>query len=457
MSGKLRDPRLTSSGRGYIEPFIDEMDAMAKHYGFKAYPVVLIKDMANIASGGKIIKNTTLGITTQQHSRLVSDLSNIDMGKNHSDILTAEESYCQNIQALASLPWNTIPGQTPLAKAFVVLSLLCKSGFDPTQGNCPGGIRMMGDRIKQYNDMQSTDQKMQDALQSGKEAGHENDPNKTFIEAIDFLTKNHHWVWERVSRQLELAKTFNARRSISFKADSSGDEVKYRGIEDINEIQAIAPFEWTPGMFDDDLLLLKLVQGDCDIRERGHRLQNKQLMYIVVDASGSMMSNMDSRDNPMTCPARKASGIIYNRLKSVVEGDAALFVRFFSVGFVGDLHKIFDEADALKYLKRFSDGKGNLGSYNGGGTDIPRALKDGLTEIKQLMDGYKEKGFVRPELVLVTDGECDCRSVSRLDFLRAKARLHYIELTSSDRGGRRFSNMPLARLASATGGIYAKF
>jgi uncharacterized protein with von Willebrand factor type A (vWA) domain len=145
---------------------------------------------------------------------------------------------------------------------------------------------------------------------------------------------------------------------------------------------------------------------------------------MLIDVSGSM----NSVERIGT-----ACGILMNRLKAVVAGDAELYYRFFD-GDAYEEHCVRTKAEALEAMRRVL--KKN---FSGGSTSIDNALRAGIRGVHAKL---KEGSLIKPHIVVVSDG-CDQISVT-------KSELGDVVLHAFLCGG---SNETLTSLAKASKGV----
>jgi uncharacterized protein with von Willebrand factor type A (vWA) domain len=183
----------------------------------------------------------------------------------------------------------------------------------------------------------------------------------------------------------------------------------------------------TPNLFN-----YRAVTNQYMIRERGRFLEKKQLLYVLVDCSGSMIEDGHTRIN-------MAAGILVNRLMAVAKGDANVYWCFFDtvnheVTFVDNKAKA--HASISKVIE--------VGQYDGGGTNFDVAIKSAVEHIESLKETMQ---FAKPEIFMVTDGGCRC-SLKREDLKGVK--LHAGIVADENPA-------QLKALVGATGGAYIEF
>jgi uncharacterized protein with von Willebrand factor type A (vWA) domain len=228
-------------------------------------------------------------------------------------------------------------------------------------------------------------------------------------------------VWLKVSRQLDKLARMKVAKSVKVLPDPEGDEVRVRPIAHLGEINRLQKTEWAlPSVY----RAYRLVSRTAMVRERVRREEKQQLLYMIIDCSGSMGDGQR---------IAKAGGVLMNRLKAVVAGEAQMFVRFFD-------SRCYEErfasnaAEAKEMTRRFEDK-----NFSGGSTNISGCVREAQRRIEEIV---AEGKVTRPELVVVTDGD-DTISLTTDDLRGTKMHAFVVER----------SNSALTDLAIKTGGI----
>lgn len=227
----------------------------------------------------------------------------------------------------------------------------------------------------------------------------------------------------KIKRNLDSMAKFKVSRINKFKTDPDGDEIRYRPIKDISEIDKLHPSEWN---YSSRYIMCRMVTGQAPVRERVRRIERKQYLYILCDCSGSM------KDNKRFF---KAGGVIMNRLQSVIHGDAEVTISFFD----DKIRKTLDAKNAIQAKEMMSQIKKK--NFSGGGTAIANCVSDAIKRIQKTIQ--ENPTLTKQELIIITDG-CDNTSSLSLDKL-AGIRLHTFVV-----GG---ENNHLIQLARKNGGV----
>ena len=228
-------------------------------------------------------------------------------------------------------------------------------------------------------------------------------------------------VWLQVSRHLDKLARMRTAKSVKVIPDIEGEDVRQRPIESFSEMSRLPAPEWA---LPPSLRNYRIATRAIQVRERVKREEKQQLFYVLIDCSGSMVGNR----------IHKAGGVLMNRLKAVVAGDAHIFVRFFDSRLFEE-HHADTPAAAKKLMKRFQQQ-----NFSGGGTKIVACARNALERIDEIQ---QEGKLTRPELVIVTDGEDNVSSLKLEDFRQTRMHAFVVER----------SNEELTQLARGTGGV----
>ena len=454
----------TNSPSNYISPSELDIREAAERVGLNTYSPQLVRDIANIAAGGNVIPSI------QWIDKLKSQVKTPDVNDNgsydykvythyaktayttqHADfareqeedrMIKANERVCEFIR---SLDMSKIAGNSPLDKAVLTLKAIaasdCSNGSDDFDGEdlpifsdkradkAADSINNIFDTITSLDDIETAlleDDDSEDNEDSeDKEGGSGHGSNMRTVSMLQDMT-NGGQDWVNVARNLENLTRFRVSKSNVFKPDIEGDDIQKRQIAGLHEIGKISEIEYAlPSVY----RMLKVITGQTLIKERVSREDKQQLLYVIIDCSGSM----NYGDNAIN----KAGGVLFNRLKAVVKEEAQMYFRFFDTKLFKE-HFAGDKTQARACMKLFKNS-----AYNGGGTDIPSCLREAVDRIQTLLkDG---KVSERPELVIVTDGEDDVKELSPIEFTRHNLRLHVFNVGQT--------NKRLAQLARDTGGV----
>jgi uncharacterized protein with von Willebrand factor type A (vWA) domain len=131
----------------------------------------------------------------------------------------------------------------------------------------------------------------------------------------------------------------------------------------------------------------------------------------------------------------KATGVVMNRLKAVLSGDAEVWVSLFDTS-LGRVRHAATPAEARELIAEFA-----RGNFTGGGTDIAAAVKAAHAFIEEKMKAGE--ALYRPEIVVLTDDDTSAGNVRPAEI--PGTRVHGFAMETR--------NPALVKLAEATGGV----
>jgi uncharacterized protein with von Willebrand factor type A (vWA) domain len=223
----------------------------------------------------------------------------------------------------------------------------------------------------------------------------------------------------RISRLLR-DKKFEAKKARKFRETATGKIRKRVLMTDYGQLPKVAP-RLAFGLPNFDV---RLATKDLHVQVKGEYIESKQLLYVLLDESGSM-------DTSFRRAAAKA--VLLNRLEAVAKGEAVLFFTFFDDSCSQEFR--VEAAAEARELWHTVEKCG----FNGGGTDIDGCLRKVVERIQAI---EKEGRYRAPEICIVTDGE-DSVGLQKGNLNGYK--LHSFVIDSQ--------NNKLIRLAEETGGL----
>ncbi|MEI8269813.1 MAG: hypothetical protein WCG45_00430 [bacterium] len=433
----------------YISPSREEMREVAQKVGLSKFSPDLAADIANIAAGGKVLPPSAY---KEQVKKSVEEklsapdssgewrLSNGSYTKSRSekllDAVEAAVRYHQNVcDFLQTVEVEGLPGSSPLEQAMNCLKLLSKMDGGSGEGSGESlpifaeKAEEAGEKINQVLDqVESLTEDEKNLLDpdsdenSGAEKGSAEDAQQKMSFAEDML--NGKDIMLSISRNLDKLTRMQVRKSKKQEADPAGDEIRKRPIRHLGELNKIEKSYWGIRQQSKSYFDYLAVTGNIPVRERVTTIEKKQLLYIIIDCSGSMGSGQR---------IFKAGGILMNRLKAVIAGEAELYVRLFNTSLKQEYHA-GTPTEAKELIKHFTEK-----NYSGGSTDISGCARSAQKRIDEIIaDGATYK----PELVVITDGD-DSIDLKISDFKGTKMHAFVVEC----------SNTKLCELAKATGGV----
>jgi hypothetical protein len=230
----------------------------------------------------------------------------------------------------------------------------------------------------------------------------------------------------RVARQLDDLSELN-KKNAEPRMDPNGENVRIRTIKDYGEIVKAGQQVWG---LPRRLRQYKAVTGQLDVREPITYKDRKQVIYILLDVSSSMLY-----DDGIGVRIGRAAGVIVNRLKAVMAGDAEVFLRCFA----NMAHEQEYYANSPKSAEVLLKLVTSPSFYKGGGTDFRQPLQVAGDRTKQLVLEGKLRD---PEIVIITDGDS---AVPEKNVLGG-ATLHSMQVGEAP-------VFALSQLAKSSGGI----
>ncbi|MEN6635520.1 MAG: vWA domain-containing protein [Clostridiaceae bacterium] len=236
----------------------------------------------------------------------------------------------------------------------------------------------------------------------------------------------------RISRKLKAISKLRTAKVTQFVPDVEGDQVRNRQMQNFNEITRMKSTQFSQMTSMPKIFNYRAVTQQHMIRERGKFVEKKQLLYVLVDCSGSMREDSGRRIN-------LAAGILVNRLMAVADGDAEVFWRFFDT-VSHEVTFVKNPVEAHESITKVLQTE----QYDGGGTNFDVAISDAVQHIESLRETME---FAKPEIFMVTDGSCSCNLTVK-DMKGIK--LH--SAIVADENSRQ-----LQALTENTGGAFLKF
>ena len=440
----------TSTPPTYLLPTREEMREAANRVGLKSFSRDLVTDLVNLAAGGEInppssYRSQVLREVEQKLPAPDSDgewkLRSGSYTKSREqavmDRLDGAMRYHQNVaDFLATIDLGQFPGQTPLQQAMSLLKLLSKkSGGAGGEDGEPLPIFAKGDGdtvAKELHDAmdqaESLDQAEQELLDPDDGQG-QNGDNKELSKlkvAEDFVSGNGYSKILEVSRHLDTLSKLRVRRKSEPEVDPDGDEVRSRPIKGLSELARVNKTAWATRTRSSAYFLYQAVSGQLTVRERIRRSEQKQILFILLDGSGSMDSGQRHY---------KATGVVMNRLKAVIQGDAEVHLAVFD-GRMYEPRSARNSAEAKALMQSVLQQ-----NYSGGSTDIAGAIRSAEGWIEKEMEGRDD--LYRPEIVVLTDDDTSISSLSIAELHGTKVHGFAMER----------SNKSLVDFCKSTGGI----
>lgn len=443
----------TSPPNNYLSPTGEEMREVANKVGLKTYSKDLVADLCNLAAGGKVDPPSTYRATVARKSEETMPLPDKDgdwpiskeiNGRKYTKIREialrdrTEQAmrYHTNVcDFLQSVELDKFPGTSPLEQAMNLLKLLSQKKGGEAGGGDGEPLPIftdndMSEKVAEglNNLMDEIDSLSEDEMElldpdqdagAGAAEGKGDDGLRKMKLAEDFLKGKE--LMLTISRNLDKLTRMQVRKSKKQEADPAGEDVRNRPIAHMGEMHRLVKSEWAlPKAYRN----YRMVTHASPVRERVTTIEKKQLLYIIIDCSGSMGSGQR---------IYKAGGILMNRLKAVIDGEAELYVRLFDTDLKEEHHASTPD-EARKLIRHFTEK-----NYSGGSTNISKCAQAAQKRIEEVIS----KGSTyRPELVVITDGD-DKVTLKVKDFAGTKMHAFTVEK----------GNKPLTDLAISSGGV----
>lgn len=286
-------------------------------------------------------------------------------------------------EVMQGLNWRDISGSGPIERAAAATALIqAKGGMDKMVNDKKNG-KSLKDTLKELNDM----------AQAVREFG-ENDFAKqefgdgTAGEQPELLLPKLSSMQMKILQALsvigKLPKLPGAKRPTTLVRHPEGGIVRYREMRDYDELDQVDPVEMAMPDF-----LIRLADKQFMVPERWRKDFGKQIMALLIDHSGSMLSEEKQA---------YVRAMLLHLMNMVAKGHTTLFVAPF-VTEMGMVTKIDSEEDAKAFYSKYKAG-------SGGTTDIEGVIKKAQADIANLQFGpYSLEFGCQPEIVIVNDGE----------------------------------------------------
>jgi uncharacterized protein with von Willebrand factor type A (vWA) domain len=158
----------------------------------------------------------------------------------------------------------------------------------------------------------------------------------------------------------------------------------------------------------------------------------KQLLYLLIDSSGSMRSEVAPNKFAFLLRRDVAMALTLAVIKKALIEKTVTYARFFA-GAPDTLHTAISIEDYVHLTRKLA-----LCNYNGGSTDITGASRTAFNDISEGRKNTKASGtkIGKAEVLLITDAE-DNLDEANLKSLQNAVKIHTLEITNGgNRGGR---------------------
>lgn len=471
---------------GYLPPSDHSIQAAADQAELKLKVPDFVRDVCNITAGGHFLSQSEIADKIQQEwesTKIRKEFTGkkhkfirSDNNKAYNNFMEARNDFFKDKENLARRVQHTInsmerlnvPGNTPLEQSVNLINLLLKQRYgnnEPSESansddilqdlldvnnlnQAKENLETASNMSDEEQDMlsQVADLKNKPEPQEGQEpqngqggkaisAGTETKftaKGKRILKNAMHLADAQLAEILKISRKMKAFSKLRTSKVQEFTPDVDGSQVRNRTMQNYGELARIKASQYAQKSATPNLFNYRAVTNQYTIRERGRFLEKKQLLYVLVDCSGSMCEDGYTRIN-------MAAGILVNRLMAVAKGDATVYWRFFDT-VVHDVTFVDTKAKAQESISKIIE----AGQYDGGGTNFDVAISSAVEHIESLKETMQ---FAKPEIFMVTDGSCSCK-LKRDDLKGIK--LHAGIVADENPA-------QLKALVGATGGAYINF
>jgi uncharacterized protein with von Willebrand factor type A (vWA) domain len=238
------------------------------------------------------------------------------------------------------------------------------------------------------------------------------------IKKIAQCIKNGNFKVLDVARKFDVTEQYVREEEVK-DVDYPEKDWRIASMKNLSDFPAILPYQF---LYPNEIFDKMLIDKDLKVKQYQSRRKKKQILYLLIDVSGSMSG------------ARQvvATAIAVAYIKKAISEKSIYFFRYFDDK-PFDLHKVTNEPEALKEISYLM---GN--PHSGGGTNITRALETAIQDIndpklfKQIeedagmgeREGFDEEIlYERADILIITDGE-DQVNVSARTLEEKKVVLH---------------------------------
>jgi Mg-chelatase subunit ChlD len=445
----------------YISPTAEEMKEKAKQVGLGSFSRDLVADLCNLAAGGRVNSPSQYREVVREgvESKLAApnsdgewELGNGDYTKDRYQVVENKTSklmkYHQNVcDFLQSTDLTRFPGQSPLEQAMSLLKMLStqQGGSGGGEGGEPfpifqdsndchpeGTAADLHEAIDSVDQLSDEELDMLDPDGEAHSVDTEQDGQRSGDKGLNALKiaerlmpgQDEKLILE-ISRTLDQFTKMQVRKQREQKRDPAGEEVRNRPIEHLGELGRIKQTAWAMRQKASTYFLYQAVTHQFDVRERVTTIEKKQSIFILLDGSGSMSGKKHL----------KATGVVMNRLKAVIDNNAEVFLSVFDTSLSRVEHAATPE-EARALIKKF-----RKRNFSGGGTDIAAAVR---AAHKYIEERIKEgAALYRPEIVVLTDEDTSVSGLKKTEI--PGTRVHGFAMSVANPG--------LVAFAKSTGGI----
>ncbi|MDP2656615.1 MAG: VWA domain-containing protein [bacterium] len=372
---------------GFTPAHPPEIEMFCRKAKVPAVAPAFFQDLLNVARGGE---QTVMD--EAQVEKQVEDLIQEQPLLDRDKLLKYHQNVRGFLKALAEKKTlDNLPG-TALEKAAALLKMMAEKSKSESGGSgeeadaLPIFLERDGEELSnQTADCLEAAQNLDDIDQEllDTKAPNGNSP-LSVVEVAEKIGQSTEWELVRLSHLLDDLVELKTSKKRSTKSSLEPTAfVRTRGIRDFSELPKVARV--AHGL-PDEIFWQRAVEKRLPVREYVKVDEQKQLIYLLVDCSGSMGDGKR---------VVKAGGILLNRVKAVIRGEAELFLRLFD-GSPHDLKEARNEQQGRELLDMIK----NKGTYSGGSTNFSAAISQAVKDINA-----DKARFHRCDIIMVTDGD----------------------------------------------------
>lgn len=399
----------TKPHQRFIPPTAREVDDRFKELEFNLpYSYDLAFDLANAASHEHFGGSSLDSIVPIKLNR-----TNYDTDKEYAEAI----AYHQNVQEfIKTVDFSAYSGGTPLAKAASIIAAL-SSDEDGKPGDGDGAALPIFK--KSTEDMKKSISKMEDRINAVVEAA------KTTLAHLTEKCNSPEMLLQSISESqmkvLDHIAVLQKRGNIKSKRNPA--ETTLNRMSEYSQVGSTSPVNMLLPTFGYKFATKQLV-----VKEP--KQSCKQLLILAIDDSSSMT---DDGKRPWV------RAIISNRLTAVLEGKAELLITWFLQS-PDEKNSIYlrNKKDVQEYIKSFF-----IGRFGGNSTNVQNTILVLQQAIKDGMFGEHKFVGVKPEIVIMNDGQ------DTVGFFKPAVRTHAFILGQDNEG--------LQAVITASGGTFERF
>lgn len=306
------------------------------------------------------------------------------------------------------------------------------SRSDQGDGDGEGGEGQPGDAAEAASEeLRAMAEALSEMESEGREYGQQPGSAHLPLRKLAWLLKNQNRVSKLVMDSEVIADAFRiARRldtSLRFQPEQEGelaaaptpaDRLDVRPLRSLSELARILPSQ---NLLPDELFWAKAAAGELLMGEFQEPSPRRQVLYVLMDTSGSMGDPVRGQPNTSQWKIRLASGIALAYLLLALRRGNQYVLRPFDMMPHRSISARTKEEAAAAMAQLLS------ASFSGGGTDISHAVGVAMDDIEDIRT--RDPKRLWSDILLITDCESSLR-VHRETMDSHRIRLHIVALTN---------------------------